>query len=99
MVSSALQEGVSQLAAAADAGGFGREDIHYSRTNGRLDRTGWQAVATELSALVERLGVIFADSEARLLASDDPADDATVMLMQFVAPPAPPHALELEAEA
>jgi DNA-binding transcriptional ArsR family regulator len=91
MVSSALQQDVSHLADAAEAGGFTREDLHYSRTNGRLDRQGWEAVAAELSALVGRLEAIFEESEARLLSSDESPDEATVMLVQFAAPPAPSH--------
>ena len=98
MVSSDLQEGVAELAAAVEAGGFAREDIHYSRTNGRLDQEGWQAVAAELSALTGRLGAIFARSEARVLASGEPAEDASIMLLQFAAPSAAPDVLELDGD-
>jgi DNA-binding transcriptional ArsR family regulator len=98
MVASGLQQGLSHLAAAAKAGGFGREDIHYTWKNGRLDAAGWQAVASELCTLADRLDVIFAESEERLLTSGGPVDQATVMLVQFVAASAPPPLLKLEAD-
>jgi DNA-binding transcriptional ArsR family regulator len=99
MVSSALQQGLSHLAAAAEAGGFARDDSRYSNQSGRLDSTGWKAVTAELAAVGQRLGMIFAESETRLLASGETADEATVMLLQFAAPTAAGHLLEVEGGA
>jgi DNA-binding transcriptional ArsR family regulator len=98
MVAGGVQQGLSHLATAATGGGFGREDIHYTCKNGRLDAAGWRAVASELAALADRLDAMFAESEERLLASGEPADQATVMLVQFEAATPPPPLLELEAE-
>ena len=90
MVSSGLQQGVAHIAAAAEAGGFDREDAHYSRTSGRLDHAGWRAVTSELAALLDRLDLIFAESEARLAAEPEAeGDNTTVILMQFEGPRAP----------
>jgi DNA-binding transcriptional ArsR family regulator len=86
MVTSGLQQGVAHIAAAAEAGGFDRDDVHYSRTSGRLDPEGWEAVASELASLLARLDAIFAESESRLLVSDTSAEDTTVILMQFAGP-------------
>jgi DNA-binding transcriptional ArsR family regulator len=90
MVSGGLQQGVAHIAAAAEAGGFDRDDAHYSRTSGRLDAEGWRAAASELSALLDRLDAIFGESASRLLVTDAPGEDATVVLMQFAGPPRAP---------
>lgn len=87
MVSSGLQQGVAHVAAAAEVGGFDREDAHYSRTSGRLDSAGWKAVARELAQLLARLDAIFAETEERLLTTEDVGEDATVILMHFAGPP------------
>jgi DNA-binding transcriptional ArsR family regulator len=88
MVASGLEQGVAQMAAAAEAGGFDREDVHYSRTAGRLDREAWAAVSAELAGVLERLDRIVAESEARLDADPDAeSDDATVMMVLFAGPP------------
>jgi len=89
MVASGLEQGVAHIAAAAESGGFDREDVHYSRTAGRLDRAAWAAVSAELAGVLERLDRIVAESEARLaLDPDSEADDATVMMLLFSGPPA-----------
>lgn len=91
MVASGLEQGFAQLVAAAEAGGFDREDAHYSRTAGRLDHEAWTAVAAELSAILRKLDRIIAESEARLADNPDAeADDATVLMMLFSS--APRHA-------
>ncbi|MFL5780821.1 MAG: hypothetical protein ACJ760_05885, partial [Thermoleophilaceae bacterium] len=85
-------------AAAATSDDSARREIRYSRSGGRLDEAGWRAVVSELAVLEERLGVIFADSDARLLASGEQGDDATVMIVQFVAPDVPSHLLQVGPE-
>ena len=85
----ALQTGIAHVVNAAENGGFDREDIHYSRTTGRLDESAWSAIARELSEMLERIDQIVAESEARLDA--DPSltwEEATVMLMLFSDPKA-----------
>jgi DNA-binding transcriptional ArsR family regulator len=88
LVASGLEQGVAHIASAARAGGFDREDVHYSRTAGRLDSEAWAAVSAELAGVLARVDRIVEQSEARL--SKDPdaeSDDATVMMMLFSGPP------------
>jgi DNA-binding MarR family transcriptional regulator len=82
-----LKQTMVQILAAAEAGGFDREDTHHTRTTGRLDAEGWKALSAELRRTLERVDEVFEQSGARL--ADDPhADglDATVVLMHFEGP-------------
>jgi DNA-binding transcriptional ArsR family regulator len=74
--------------AAAEAGGFEREDIHLTRTRMTLTEKGWRDVAKGMAALLERFEKIKADDAARL--ENDPdavAIAATAVMMLFEAPP------------
>lgn len=87
LVASGLEQGVAQIATAAEQGGFDRPDVHYSRTSGRLDREAWEAVSRELAGTLERIDSLVSASEARI--ARDPkaeAEFATVMLMLFAGP-------------
>ena len=87
MVASGLQQGIAHIAAAAEQGGFDREDAHYTRTAARLDKEAWKAVSAELAASLERVDRIVAESEARLAANPDAeADEATAIVMLFAGP-------------
>jgi DNA-binding transcriptional ArsR family regulator len=86
-ISGSLQHGVAQMVAAVEEGGFDRDDIHYSRTAGKLDEKAWKAISRELSRTLERVERLVEESAARL--ADDPdleAEDATVILMHFSGP-------------
>lgn len=79
--------GWSHVAAAAADGGFDRSDTHFTRVYGRLDETGWKAVADELKGTLERIGTIFGETKRRLASEPDtPVTDATVMLLHFMGP-------------
>jgi hypothetical protein len=77
-----------EVAAAAEAGGFDREDIHLSRTRATLTPEGWQAVAREFADLLARIDAL-KESEAAKLKADPHAEriDATVAMMLFESPP------------
>src|SRR5436190_22924804 len=49
IVGGLLQQTISHVLAAAEAGGFNRDDAHHSRTAGRLDKAGWTKVSRELA--------------------------------------------------
>lgn len=83
----ALQTGIAHVVAAAETGGFDRDDIHYSRTTGRLDQTAWRAIADDVNQMLRRVEEHVAASESRIAA--DPAltwDGATVLMMLFAEP-------------
>ena len=108
VIGGGLQQATTHLVAAAEAGGFDRDDIHFSRTSGRLDREGWRAVSRELASVLERIEAIFKDSEVRAseLAdadADADVDTSTVLMMHFAgleaaAGQAPPRARALDLE-
>lgn len=82
-----IQKAVAHMAAAAEQGGFDREDIHYSRTTAKLDRRGWAAISRELQATLARIDQIVEESAARI--EDDPgsdAEDSTILMVHFANP-------------
>lgn len=86
-----LEQGVRHMITAAEQGGWDRDDIHYSRTAGRLDAKGWKAISKELSATLKRVERIFEESANRLTdseATEAVDDEATVILMHFGGPKA-----------
>jgi hypothetical protein len=89
---------VAHLVAAAEEGGFDRDDSHYTRTAGRMDAEAWDAVASELKGTLVRIEKIVEDSEARLAGdAAGEAEMATVLLMHFSGPSA--RALTRRAQA
>jgi DNA-binding transcriptional ArsR family regulator len=82
-----LQQTLTHVVAAAQEGGFHREDAHHSRTAGPLDAKGWKAAARELASSLKRIEHIFEESHTRL-ARDPEAEgvEATVVLMQCEGP-------------
>ena len=87
MIGGGLQQAVSHIVAAASEGGFERDDIHFSRTAGRLDEEAWEEIEREMVALLGRVEEIVEASEARLAA--DPERDgehATALMMLFAGP-------------
>jgi DNA-binding transcriptional ArsR family regulator len=84
-----LQTAIAHVVSAAEAGGFDREDIHYSRTSIRLDKVAWLAVAETLAATLRRIEEIGDESAARI--ANDPSarwEEATVLMMLFSGPSA-----------
>lgn len=87
MMGAALQQVVAHVIAAAEDGGFDRDDIHYSRTAGRLDATAWEEVSRELASSLERVEKIVEESELRAEGlRPDEVEFATVVMMQFAGP-------------
>lgn len=84
-----LQTAIAQVVGAAEAGGFDRDDIHYSRTTGRLDAEAWAAIADELRDVLGRVERIVSESEARIAADESLEwDEATTLMMLFSGPSA-----------
>jgi DNA-binding transcriptional ArsR family regulator len=87
VIGGGLQQAIAHIVAAANEGGFDRDDIHFSRTAGRLDSEAWDELEHEMVALLERVERIVEASEARL--ADDPerdGDEATALMMLFAGP-------------
>jgi DNA-binding transcriptional ArsR family regulator len=76
-----------ELLAAAEAGGFDREDIHLTRTRMTLTRAGWEEISDLLAELLARLDEIKARDAAALEAEPDtPPVETTAALMLFESP-------------
>jgi DNA-binding transcriptional ArsR family regulator len=76
-----------EVFAAAEVGGFEREDIHLTRTRMTLTREGWDEVSQHLAAVLERLDEIKARDAERVAADPDaPAIEATAAMMLFETP-------------
>jgi DNA-binding transcriptional ArsR family regulator len=77
-----------EIASAAEAGGFERDDMHFTRTRMSLSPEGWQVVAREFSNLLARLDQLKED-EAAKLSADPHAEriEATVSMLLFESPP------------
>jgi DNA-binding transcriptional ArsR family regulator len=87
VIGGGLQQAMSHVAAAAKQGGFDRDDIHFSRTAGRLDAEGWSEIEREMVALLERVEAIVEASEARLEADPElEGEEATALMMLFAGP-------------
>lgn len=84
-----LQTAIAHVVSAAEAGGFDRHDIHYSRTSGRLDEAAWAAVAEALTEVLRRVEQIVDESEARVAGDPDASwEEATVLMTLFSGPSA-----------
>ena len=84
MIGSGLQETIREITAAAGEGAFDRENFHFTRTEGRLDRKAWDAISRDLARMLTRFEKVVEESEARL--QRDPhadAEDGLVVLMHF----------------
>jgi DNA-binding transcriptional ArsR family regulator len=82
-----LQQTLSEVLAAAEEGGFHRDDTHHTRTVAPLDEKGWNTVARELMRTLKRVEEAVEESRVRI--EEDPdieAVDATIVLMQFEGP-------------
>jgi DNA-binding transcriptional ArsR family regulator len=88
IVDGLLQQTIAHVVAAAEKGGFNREEAHHSRTAGRLDEKGWRTVSRELARMLKRVEEVIAQSEQRLAKESQPdAVNTTIVMMQFVGPP------------
>ncbi len=80
-----IKKAIAEMVAAAEQGGFDRDDIHYTRTTGTLDRAAWADIAHELRTTFERIERLAQESSER--AADDPeAKPATIVMIHFAGP-------------
>ena len=97
MTAAVLDEVAHDVAAAAAAGGFDRDDAQVSRLSLDLDERGWSELTRELAGLLERARAIEAQSDARAGEGGDRVADgarrAALILMLFE------HAAERAADA
>jgi DNA-binding transcriptional ArsR family regulator len=87
LVGARLAQIGKEVSAAAERGGFDREDIHITRTRLHLTRDGWSAASRELKLALERIDAIAAES-AEL--EHDPgigSTEATLVMMFFESAP------------
>ncbi|HEX8648943.1 MAG TPA: helix-turn-helix domain-containing protein [Thermoleophilaceae bacterium] len=78
-----VKKAITEMAEAAQAGGFERPDIHYTRTAGNLDPQAWSEVSLTLREALERVERIVEESSER----DAPdAEPSTIILMHFGGP-------------
>jgi DNA-binding transcriptional ArsR family regulator len=93
-IGAALAELGSQASSAAAGGGFDRADCHLTRTPVTVDAEGWQEISREMSAMLERIQAIEAESHKRLLRADHEDEQrATLALMLFESSAAVPSPL------
>jgi len=87
VVSSALNEIGSDVAEAAEFGGFEHEDAHLGRMNVLLDEQGFHELSSELHQLYARVQQIETDSTARLAASDHADERVSGLVTMFYTKP------------
>ena len=82
-----LTEIGDDVAAAANEGGFDRDDVHLSRTPLTLDQQGWSELNDALQEVHERALTIQAESAARLQADGATDSDAAALVLMLFEPP------------
>ena len=83
LTSSALGSISARVNAAAQAGGFAREDAQLSKTELTLDERGWKAIVRELQRLDERIERIQADCAERLKGKHEDEMSAALVVLFF----------------
>ena len=78
-----LQQAVTQMVAAAKEDGFLAAGSHFTRTPGRVDSKGWEAISRELLKTMGRIERIVEESEARLASKSDGEGITTNVVMAF----------------
>jgi DNA-binding transcriptional ArsR family regulator len=87
IISGRLSQLGEEVQAAAEVGGFDRDDIHLTRTRMTLTPEGWKEVAAHLASALEHFDKIKARDAARVL-KDPEAEriEATTVMMLFETP-------------
>jgi DNA-binding transcriptional ArsR family regulator len=83
-----LTEIADDMGAAANAGGFDRDDVHLSRTPLTLDPQGWQDLNEALQGVGERALEIQAESAARLQSDGATDSEAAALVLMLFEPSA-----------
>lgn len=77
----------SEVAAAAQRGGFDSDGVHVTRTRMRLSRKAWHVVSAELARTLERIdAIVAAERETFAADPDGEAVEAAAVLLFFEAP-------------
>jgi DNA-binding transcriptional ArsR family regulator len=82
-----LTEIADDMGAAANEGGFDRDEVHLNRTILTLDRQGWQEVNALLQELGDQAIEIQTQSAARLHADGSEDSEAAVLALMLFEPP------------
>ena len=82
-----LTEIADDMGAAANEGGFDRDDVHLSRTPLTLDQQGWQEINQLLQELGDQALEIQAQSAARLQADGAQDSEAAALVLMLFEPP------------
>ncbi|MBA3263260.1 MAG: helix-turn-helix transcriptional regulator [Thermoleophilaceae bacterium] len=82
-----LTEIADDMGAAANEGGFDRDDVHLSRTPLVLDQRGWQELNDRLQEIGEQALEIQAQSAARLQAEGARDSEAAALVLMLFEPP------------
>jgi DNA-binding transcriptional ArsR family regulator len=83
-----LTEIADDMGAAANAGGFDRDEVHLSRVTVTLDGQGWQDLNEALQGIGERALEIQAESAARLQSDGASDSDAAALVLMLFEPSA-----------
>ena len=90
-VKAALADVAHRVAGAVESGGFNRPDANLANVQLRLDEEGWQAVARELAALLDRVDEIHEESRRRSSGGEHGEErDASLVTMLFEPVPVAP---------
>jgi hypothetical protein len=82
-----LTEIADDMSAAANEGGFDRDEVHLSRTPLTLDRPGWQQLNELLQQVGEQALEIQTQSAARLQADGAGDSEAAALVLMLFEPP------------
>ncbi len=82
-----LTEIADDMGAAANEGGFDRDDVHLSRTPLTLDQRGWDELNERLQQVVDDALEIQAESAARLQADGVQDSEAALLMLMLFEPP------------
>jgi DNA-binding transcriptional ArsR family regulator len=97
MTGAAVEQILDLVHTSASRGGFDRAEAHLSRVDMTLDHRGWEAIAAELSGMLDRVDKIHGDSVARLKKADHEGQTRGTLVMALLenlaAPDAPPKSL------
>jgi DNA-binding transcriptional ArsR family regulator len=82
-----LTEIADDVGAAANEGGFDRDDVHLSRTPLVLDQQGWEDLNARLEEVFDQALEIQAQSAARLQADGAQDSEAAALVLMLFEPP------------
>jgi len=82
-----LTEIADDMGAAANEGGFDRDDVHLSRTPLTLDQQGWEELNERLQGVADDALEIQAESAARLQSDGARDSEAAALVLMLFEPP------------